>query len=112
RNIELAKDNKAVVDFTIEQTAHVPQDVTARIRRTSLLGERIIDLVIPESTSATAQLLQDGDHVTHTETRPDLEDLVREGTNVLAPIAASEIATLVNEGAKGFGGEGQNLKGL
>src|SRR5439155_6138651 len=40
----------------------------------------------------------------------DLEDLVGSGTDVLAPVAAGEISALVNEGAKGFGGQGQNLK--
>jgi virulence factor Mce-like protein len=80
------------------------------VRRTSLLGERIIDLVVPPGLSSSAPLLKNGDRITNTESRPDLEDLVRSGTSVLAPIAASELATLVNEGAKGFGGQGGNLK--
>jgi phospholipid/cholesterol/gamma-HCH transport system substrate-binding protein len=104
--------HEADVTLSLEESAKVPQDVIARVRRTSLLGERIIDLAVPDTVSADAPLLEDGDRITQTEVRPDLEDLVREGTDVLTPIAASEIATLVDEGAKGFGGEGQNIKTL
>ncbi|MFN2545534.1 MAG: MlaD family protein, partial [Actinomycetota bacterium] len=112
RDIRLASDNKALVTLSLEPSARVPQGVIARVRRTSLLGERIVDLVVPSSVPDNAPLLKVDDRITLTEARPDLEDLVREGTNVLSPIAASEIATLVDEGAKGFGGQGENLKTL
>jgi phospholipid/cholesterol/gamma-HCH transport system substrate-binding protein len=102
----------ALVTMTIDPSARVPQDVVARVRRTSLLGERIVDLVVPNSTVRGAPLLQDGDVIRRTQVRPDLEDLVRRGTNVLAPIAASEVATMVNEGGRGFGGQGQALRTL
>jgi phospholipid/cholesterol/gamma-HCH transport system substrate-binding protein len=111
KSIQLS-GNEALVDMSIEPSAHVPQGVVARVRRTSLLGERIIDLFVPSSVSTNAPLLRDGSTIAKTESRPDLEDLVRSGTNVLQPIAAGEIATLVNEGARGFGGQGQNLKTL
>jgi len=111
KSIELAGD-EARVDMSIEPSAHVPAGVMARVRRTSLLGERIVDLVVPSSVSSSAPVLRDGATIAKTESRPDLEDLVRSGTTVLQPIAAGEIATLVNEGAKGFGGQGQNLKTL
>jgi phospholipid/cholesterol/gamma-HCH transport system substrate-binding protein len=111
KTIELAGD-QALVTMSVEPSAHIPEGVIARIRRTSLLGERIVDLVVPPSVSSSAPLLKDGGRITKTESRPDLEDLVRSGTDVLAPIAASEVATMVNEGAKGFGGQGQNLKAL
>ena len=102
--------NQALVDMSIQPSAHVPVGVIAQITRTSLLGERIVELVVPSSVASSAPLLKDGATITRTQALPDLEDLVRGGTTVLAPIAASEIGTLVNEGAKGFGGQGQNLK--
>jgi phospholipid/cholesterol/gamma-HCH transport system substrate-binding protein len=101
---------QALVTLSIDPGTGVPQGTIARIRRTSLLGERIVDLVIPETVPADAPLLQSGEEIQLTETRPDLEDLVREGVDVLAPIAASEVATLVDEGAKGFGGKGDELR--
>lgn len=106
--IELEGD-QALVTMKIERAARVPDGVVARVRRTSLLGERIVDLEVPEETPGDAPLLRDGGRIAETETRADLEDLVDEGNDVLAPIAASEVATLVDEGAKGFGGRGEEL---
>ena len=110
-DIEL-EDDQALVTMELQRDARVPDGVAARVRRTSLLGERIVDLVIPDETPADAPLLRDGDRITATESRPDLEDLVQEGTDVLAPIAASEVATLVDEGAEGFGQRGAQLREL
>ena len=106
------QNNKALITMELEREARVPRDVIARARRTSLLGERIIDLEIPEGLPANAPLLQDGQNITRTDVRPDLEDLVVEGTQVLSPISASEIGTLVDEGAKGFAGRGRELRSL
>jgi phospholipid/cholesterol/gamma-HCH transport system substrate-binding protein len=100
---------QALITMSIQPSARVPTAVVARVRRESLLGEKIIDLVVPETVPIDAPLLQDGAQILETEVRPDLEDLVREGVDVLAPIAASEVATLVDEGAKGFGGRGEEL---
>ncbi len=110
---EIALDgNLGLVTMTLDPAADVPEGVTARIRSTSLLGERILDLVIPEDLPLSAPALADGAMITNTLVRPELEDLVREGTDVLAPIAASQIATLVDEGAAGFAGQGENLNQL
>lgn len=106
--IELA-DGRAMIVMSIDEGVEVPQGVIARIRRTSLLGERIVDFEIPEDLPPGGPALQDGAVIEETITRPDLEDLVREGTHVLTPIAASEVATLVHEGAEGFGGQGEEL---
>ena len=103
------EQGEALVTMEVSRSARVPHGVAARVRRTSLLGERIVDFVIPPEVAADAPLLQDGDRITQTEYRADLEDLVEEGTDVLAPIAASEVATMVNEGGEGFGGRGEEL---
>jgi phospholipid/cholesterol/gamma-HCH transport system substrate-binding protein len=104
--------SEALVTMSIEEKALVPRDVQARVRRTSLLGERIVDLVVPDGLSPEAPLLADGATIANTTVRPDLEDLVQAGNALLGPITASEVATLVDEGAKGFGGNGQALRGL
>jgi phospholipid/cholesterol/gamma-HCH transport system substrate-binding protein len=101
---------RARVTMSVDPAARLPQGAIARVRRESLLGEKIIDFVIPETVPADAPLLQNGAEILQTEVRPDLEDLVREGVDVLGPIAASEVATLVDEGAKGFGGRGDELR--
>ncbi|MDP9341029.1 MAG: MCE family protein [Actinomycetota bacterium] len=110
--ITLSHDNQALVTMSIDPKAHVPRDVTARVRSTSLLGERIVDLVPASGLSASAPMLRNGDRIQNTSVRPDLEDLVSSGSGLLAPIAASQIATLVDEGYKGFGHSGGDLRTL
>ena len=110
--ITLSRDDQALVTLTIDPKARVPRDVTARVRSTSLLGERIVDLVPQSNLPANAPLLQTGDRIQNTQVRPDLEDLVSSGSGLLAPIAASQIATLVDEGYKGFGHSGGDLRTL
>jgi phospholipid/cholesterol/gamma-HCH transport system substrate-binding protein len=102
----------ALVTMAIQPSVEVPSVVTARVRRTSLLGERIIDLSVPDNLPAGGGTLKDGATIARTEVRPDLEDLVKEGTSVLGPITESEVATLVNEGYKGFGGRGPEIRSL
>jgi phospholipid/cholesterol/gamma-HCH transport system substrate-binding protein len=104
--------NQAVVTMTIDPEAEVPQGVTARVRRTSVLGERIVDIVLPETLSDSTPLLQDGDHIDNTVVRSDLEDLVAEGTDVVGAISASQLAIMIEEGARGFGGQGVELGNL
>jgi phospholipid/cholesterol/gamma-HCH transport system substrate-binding protein len=104
--------NQALVTMALDPAALVPQDVTARVRRTSLLGERIVDLDFPPNLPANAPLLRNGATISNTVVRADLEDLVESGNAVLAPITSSEIATLVNEGYKGFGQSGGDLRSL
>jgi phospholipid/cholesterol/gamma-HCH transport system substrate-binding protein len=103
---------RALVTMSLDPSAQVPRAVTARIRRTSLLGERIVDLLVPADLAVGAPALRDGDTIGQTQVRPDLEDLVQEGTDVLAPIAATDVATLVDEGYKGFAGNGGQLRSL
>jgi phospholipid/cholesterol/gamma-HCH transport system substrate-binding protein len=103
---------QALVSMSIDPDADVPSGVIARVRRTSLLGERVIDLVVPDGLAGSAAPLKAGDEIADTEVRPDLENLIAEGNDVLAPIAASEIATLVDEGATAFGDRGEELGAL
>jgi phospholipid/cholesterol/gamma-HCH transport system substrate-binding protein len=103
---------QALVTMAIDPKANVPQGVIARIRRTSLLGERVVDLQIPDSLPADAPPIRNGTMIKDTVVRPDLEDLVSAGNAVLSPITGSEIATLVNEGYKGFGKSGGDLRNL
>src|SRR5207237_10805506 len=111
RDIRLSGD-QALVTMSIDPAAQVPSDVTAKILRTSLLGERVVELVPAWNLPADAPLLRDGAAIANTETLPDLEDLVKSGAGVLAPISASEVATLVDTGAEGFGGQPATLQSL
>ncbi len=71
-----------------------------------------MDLQVPAGLATNAPLLRDGAFIRQTEIRPDLEDLVQSGNAVLAPISGSEVATLVDEGYKGFANNGDELRSL
>lgn len=110
-DIRLA-DQEALVTISVDPEAEVPKDVVARVRRTSVLGERIVDLVVPEDLPPSAPLLADGDHISDTVVRSDLENLVDEGVDVLGALTASQLAIMIEEGARGFGGQGHELANL
>lgn len=104
---------QAVVTMSLYKNAKIRANVIARVRRTSVLGERIIDLVVPEGASTSnGPLLEDGAEITDTLVRSDLEDLVNEGSEVLGAISASDLAVMIHEGARGFGGQGAELRSL
>lgn len=103
---------EALVTMAIAEDAQVPAGVSARIRRTSVLGERFVDIVLPDDVSDGSPLLADGAHIDETSVRPDLEDLVKSGSDVLGAISASQLAVMIEEGAKGFGGQGEELRNL
>lgn len=101
--------SRATLELTIDAGAGVPADVTGRVRRTSPLGEKFVELRPPEGGGGR-ELLADGDEVAETEVVPDFEQLVASGTDVFGAVGASQIATLLNEGARGFGGRGAQIR--
>lgn len=106
------RGSEALVTMDLDPDADVPQGVIARVRRTSALGERIIDLVAPDDLPDDAPALKDGATIAETQVRADLENLVVEGSEIFGAIGASQIATMVDEGARGFGGRGGQLAHL
>jgi phospholipid/cholesterol/gamma-HCH transport system substrate-binding protein len=103
---------QAVATLQLDPEADIPADVVARVRRTSVLGERIVDLVVPEDAEASGELLADGADISQTEVRSDLEDLVDEGSEVLGAVAASDLAVMIDQGGRGFGGRGEELRSI
>ncbi|MEA2499689.1 MAG: phospholipid/cholesterol/gamma-HCH transport system substrate-binding protein [Actinomycetota bacterium] len=103
---------EAIVTLDLDPAAKVPEGVTARVRRTSVLGERIVDIVLPEDLSDSTPLLADGDHIDDTIVRSDLEDLVSEGSDLFGAISAGQLAIMIDEGGKGFGGNGIEIRNL
>ncbi len=102
---------QATLELAFDRSAGVPAEVEARIRRTSPLGEKFVELR-PLTDAADPPLLEDGAVIERTEVVADFEDVVASGTDVFAALGASEIATLLDEGARGFGGQGANIRSL
>jgi len=102
---------QATLELAFDRSAGVPAEVEARIRRTSPLGEKFVELR-PLTEAADPPLLEDGAVIERTEVVADFEDVVASGTDVFAALGASEIATLLDEGARGFGGQGAHIRSL
>jgi phospholipid/cholesterol/gamma-HCH transport system substrate-binding protein len=101
----------AVVTMSVDRSAGVPADVSAEIRQATILGEEVVQLV-PAAGAPAAPLLADGATIRHTSLVPGVEQLVQAGTAVIGAIGTSDLASLVEAGAQGFGGQGPTLRRL
>lgn len=109
RSIELDDTGRrATVTFAVDRSAQVPAAVEARVRRTTPLGEKFIDLV-PRTHDLHAPLLADGATIDRTRVLSDLEQVVGSGTDTFSALSASQLAVLLDEGQRAFGGKGPQL---
>lgn len=107
-DIELTADGDALVTMSIEPGTGLPSEVQAALAKTSLLGERFVDLrPVGESGS-----LEDGQRIEDTTIVRDFEDLVRSGNDALAFVAAEQLAIAVQTGAETFGGRASLVGGF
>ncbi|MGI9017946.1 MAG: MCE family protein [Euzebya sp.] len=104
--IELDDDMLASVRLEIDPTVQLPARLIARLRKTSILGERYIDLVPVEGTSGT---WESGGTVEQTEVVPELEEVVATSTDLLIVISTDTLAGAIRSGAEGLDGRGQTL---
>jgi phospholipid/cholesterol/gamma-HCH transport system substrate-binding protein len=102
---------QATLELSFDRSAGVPAEVEARLRRTSPLGEKFVELR-PLTDAADPPLLEDGAVIEQATVVPDFEDVVASGTDVFAALGASQLASLLDEGARGFGGQGANIHSL
>jgi phospholipid/cholesterol/gamma-HCH transport system substrate-binding protein len=100
--IDLDDDHRARVTMEVRSDTGLPAHTEAALNRTSLLGERFIDLrPLGEGGS-----LRDGDHLSDTRVVTDFEDLVASGDRVLSLVASDQLNAAIETGAIAFGGRG------
>ncbi len=107
--ISLTDDNRAMVTMSIRSDTGLPMGTEAVISRTTLLGERYIDLrpiVDPDGQPVDDRPLEDGAQFPVTSQIDDLEQVVVSGADLLSVVAADNIAAMVQTGAAAFGGRG------
>lgn len=107
--IELTDNYEALVTMEIDPEVELPSQVSAQLRKTNVLGERFVELV-PDPSSGGR--LEEGTLITDTRLVPDLEDVVRTGSELLAAVTADKIAGAIEAGATGLGGRGQTFSTL
>lgn len=104
--VDTASGEQAQVRMVLDSSADVPARVTAKVERTTILGQRVVALVPASNLGPSPRLLADGTHIRDTVVVPDLEQLVKGGTQVFAPISASALGALVEAGGQGLGDQG------
>ncbi len=100
---------RAKVTMSIDRSARVPANVTAKIDRTTILGERYIALAIPKHPIG---LLANGEPIRRTAVVPTVEQVLGAGSEVFGAVSASDLAAIVNAGGQGFSGEAASLHQL
>ncbi len=104
---------RARVTLSIIDDFRVPEGTSAVVRRTSLLGEYYVDLVLPDGFDPErATYLEDDDEIADATTQPDVEQLAEQAAAVVGALTADDIGSTVNAAAEGLGGRGQVLHDL
>ncbi len=112
-DIELDEDYQAVVTMSLKDDVFVPADSEARLRTTSLLGEKFIELRAPDPEDPLAgENIADGARITETSEAPELEFVADRAVSLLGAVVASDVATIIETGSEGFGGRGAELRSL
>ena len=109
-SIELTEDQRALVTMSLDPDAPVPADVEAVLAKTSVLGERYVDLVPVGDDPACC--IEDGTRIEATSVRTDLEDLIAAGSGLLVDVSADAVRTTIEVGAEAFGGRSQLISGF
>lgn len=98
--------SRAKVVMAINRSAHVPANVVAKVDRTTILGERYVDLAVPRHPSGR---LTNGGEIRRTAIVPTVEQVIGSGSEVFGAISASDLAEIVNASGRGFSGEAAAL---
>jgi phospholipid/cholesterol/gamma-HCH transport system substrate-binding protein len=109
--IELTDDYQAEVRMSLEDGLELPANSRAILRTTSLLGEKFIEIRAPED-GAAEEVLVDGDAIRETGQAPELEFVAEEAVEVLAGVAANDLAAMIETGGVGFAGRAVELTQL
>jgi phospholipid/cholesterol/gamma-HCH transport system substrate-binding protein len=109
--ITLTKDYKARVSLLIRDSVHMPKASQALLRTTSLLGEKFVELR-PDGDPTRGPFLRNGDVVQRTGEAPELEFVADQLVTVLGAVNSTNLASIVETGAVGFGGRGGELRTL
>lgn len=112
-DIELTDDYQAEITMSIKDDVFVPVESRALLRTTSLLGEKFIELrPLDEDDPMAGTDLVDGDVITETATAPELEFVTEQAVEILGAVVSTDLATLIETGAVGFGGRSVELTSL
>jgi phospholipid/cholesterol/gamma-HCH transport system substrate-binding protein len=106
RDISLSDDMRASVRMDVDPDLDLPARMTARLRKTSVLGERFVELVPMEGAAGS---WTSGGTVELTEVVPELEEVIATSTDLLIAVSTDTLAGAIRSGAVGLEGRGQTF---
>ncbi|MGH9274570.1 MAG: MCE family protein [Acidimicrobiales bacterium] len=107
---ESSDDYAAQVEISIVNSVKIPLGTTAVLRRTSLLGEHFVDLVVPDGEAT--EFYEDGDRIEDAEVLDDFEDVALAASEVLGAVAGRDLTTIVDTAHTALAGRGKQLNAL
>ena len=112
-DIELTDGYQAEVTMSIKDDIFIPVESRALLRTTSLLGEKFIELrPLDEDDPMAGTDIVDGDVIEDAAAAPELEFVTEQAVEILGAVVSSDVATLVETGAVGFGGRAEELTSI
>lgn len=102
--------HRARVRLDVDEDREVPIGTRAVIRRTSLLGEHFVDLVLPDGYQpGAAPAYQDEDEITDTASQLEIEELAARAGDVIGALDASAVSSTVTAADRALSGRGETL---
>jgi len=106
--------DRAKVTLSIDQGVHIPDNVSAAIARTTILGDQYVELDVPKSDTGAAAAhvpqLANGATISHTSVVPDVEQFIQAGADVFGAISTTQLEQIIAAGGEGFTGQEASLK--
>jgi phospholipid/cholesterol/gamma-HCH transport system substrate-binding protein len=101
---------RAKVTMSIVDSQKIPSGTTAALNQTSLLGENYVELQYPTGAKGAArQYVTSGDTLEVSSIEPSLEHFASRAIQVLGAVQSGDVSTILDAGAKAFGGRGAEL---
>ncbi|MGH8791853.1 MAG: MCE family protein [Stackebrandtia sp.] len=97
-SVEVGEDWTATVTLKVNSDVELPANAQARLRQTSLLGEKFVDLSAP-AEEPSAEVLAEGDHIPldHTDRGAEVEEVLGAMALVLQGGGLEQLKTINTE---------------
>ena len=103
-------DHRARVRLDVDEEREVPLGTRAVIRRTSLLGEHYVDLVLPAGfVPGERETYADEDEIAETASQLELEELAARAGEIIGAVDARPLSQTVDAADRAIGDRGETL---
>lgn len=109
-DIELVDDNQAVVHLRLNDRYEFPNDSRAEIRSKTVFGQKWVELIVPETSTAPALVAGDTIPDAATTEPLELESSLQLGHELLSAIPLEDLSTVLNALSEGFTGNERDAR--